>query len=223
MARSPTVARTGLGPALRFVVTSPQCLLIIAVGGTVAYFGNPGLKGGAAAGIGALVGQRLQRWKHPPSSEVPASSAAVAKRSRLARFGIASGMLVVVVGVGFLVTGLMHYEQEKPPSAQSAHAVGVIASAATKGRTCANVATFSVDDQQHDASPRSALGYCHYVVGDRVTVDYDPSDPDAATMVLPASVTWGQAEIGAVIALVGVAIFSSVLVGSNKLTLPPKL
>jgi hypothetical protein len=220
MARSPTVARTGPGPAVRFVVTSPQCLVIIAVGGTVAYFGNPGLKGGAAVAIGALVGQRLQRWKHPPSTEIPASSVAVAKRSRLARFGIASGIFVAVVGAGFSVTGLMHYEKEKPPPAQSAHAAAVVTSAAIKGSTCANVATFSVDGHQHDASPRSPLGYCHYAVGDRVSVDYDPSDPTAATTVLPTSLTLGQAEIGLVIALAGVAISSSVLVGSTKIPTP---
>jgi hypothetical protein len=148
--------------------------------------------------------------------------AAVARRSRLARFSIATGIVVALVGVGLSATGVVRYEDAMPPSAQSAHAVGIVTSAATKKSRCTNAATFAVGGQQHVASTRISMDYCHYAVDDRVTVDYDPSAPNTATIVLPTSVTLGEAEVGAIVALIGAALFGAVLVGSRKRGLPSR-
>ena len=65
------------------------------------------------------------------------------------------------------------------------------------------------------------MDYCHYAVGDRVTVKYDPSDPSSASIVLPTSVTLGEIPFGGVVALVGVVISLAVLVVSKR-KLPPR-
>ena len=60
------------------------------------------------------------------------------------------------------------------------------------------------------------MDYCHYAVGDRVTVKYDPSDPNSASIVLPTAVTLGESDVGVILALIGAAFSSAVLVGSRR-------
>jgi hypothetical protein len=132
------------------------------------------------------------------------------------RICLYAGVIAALVGIGLVVTGLVQYYQAKPPSNQSAHTTGVITSAATNEHRCINIAYFVFHGQRYSAATRISLDFCHFAVGERAPVSYDPSDPSSASVVLPTSETLGLAEIGMIVGLIGAALASCVLVGSAK-------
>ena len=163
--------------------------------------------------VGSLVGQRVLRWRNP---EVVPKRFAGARRSRWARSGIYAGVIAALVGIGLVATGLAQYYQAKPPSNQSARTTGVITSAATKEHRCTDTASFVFHGQRYSAATRISLDSCHFAVGERAPVSYDPSDPSSASVVLPTSETLGLADVGMIVGLIGAALASCVLVGSRK-------
>jgi hypothetical protein len=134
----------------------------------------------------------------------------------LARFGIATGVVIVVVGIFLAGTGIVRYLDAKPPPIQRSQVFGIVTSAFTRHSQCTNAASFTVAGQRHEARTRISMDYCHYAVGDRVVVKYDPSHPGSASIVIPTSVTLGEAPVGGIVALVGVAISVAFLVGSRR-------
>ena len=134
----------------------------------------------------------------------------------MARFGLWTAVLFILVGTGVGVEGLVNWRSSQPLPGQTSLGAGVVTREMHSGSKCVDVAQFPAPGGEYVARTRVALAHCLYVKGDYVQVRFNPTDPASASIELASIDTLIAAELGGAITLLGALSLGGVLLWSKR-------
>jgi len=208
--------KRGLVNTLKFIVTTPRCLIEIVEGtAAIIIFSTLAVRILIVVLVVGDVSYKVTRWRR----SAPGAKLGVgvfSRRSTVARFGLWTAVLFMLVGVGVGTEGLVDWHNSQPLAGQVGSGVGLVTREVRSGSTCVDEAQFTVAGTKYLAKTRVALANCLYVKGDYVPIRYNPTDPASASIELASIDTLLAVELGGAITLLGALGLGGLLLWSKR-------